>query len=298
MGLDLDVDGSFVASTLGKEWLTSSCLAGSYRDFRVDVSVADLMSNLMVDVSFIPVSSGLVQPNALAASIFYDSIPADRSQSMMTQTSSSNGIYSLHVSPNELRSGRYFVSVQCGDEDASFDVRSFLQPAAITDAEIVTVNFCPDANPMHHFIQYGVDDKVAGRNVKVSLCRSDSVTTDLVLTTKVGSPPFRETSPSLSLNGNGSAHGSVQCIDYEMCSEQLSPDRIWAGVIGSGQCGSYNITMSIVSSALCSLSRGDDTSASNVIDFEMERVFRSSCDVNGWVDYRFKVITFRLILFC
>jgi len=292
IGLDLDVDGSFAASTLGSDWLNSSCLAGSYRDFRIDVSEADLMSNLLVDVSFIPGAASLnvVQPKALSANIFYDLIPVDRSESMMSQMTSPNGIYSLHIGPNELRSGRYFVSVQCGDEDAEFDVRSFLQPAEITDKEIVTVHFCPDATPMHHFIEYGLDDKVAGRDVKISLCLPDSLSTNLVLTTKVGSPPFREMSPSLTLSGNGSTHGSIQCIEYEMCSEQLRDDKIWAGVIGSGQCGSYNITMSIVTSTSCSPSRGEVTAAPNVIDFEMERVFRSSCDVNGWVDFRLKVI--------
>ena len=124
-GLDITAEGAFHPEELHDgHWANSTCSAGSFRDLYIDVTEENAHDNLFVELVHVPDEGArkVVRLETLALMLFYEEIPSDRVTEQV-QASSPDGIYSLSINANELKKGRWFVSVRCDDlDDAAFGV--------------------------------------------------------------------------------------------------------------------------------------------------------------------------------
>lgn len=104
------------------QWVNETCTAGAFVDFYVDVDEAHTHDNLFLEVIHdAPDSQRHIRPDSLSFLLYYAEIPHHR-RSSQSVTESPDRTYSLAVNAHEIKTGRYFASVQCGAEDASFGV--------------------------------------------------------------------------------------------------------------------------------------------------------------------------------
>ena len=102
--------------------MNDTCTAGAFVDFYVDVDEAHARDNLFLEVIHdAPESQRHIRPDSISFRLYFEEIPEHR-RSSLEVTESPDRTYSLAVNAHEIEVGRYFASVQCGDEEASFGV--------------------------------------------------------------------------------------------------------------------------------------------------------------------------------
>ena len=124
-GLELTAEGAFHPAELSDGyWTNSSCSVGGYRDFYVDTEHDHAHDNLFIEAIALP-SAGAkkeVRLDSLALMVFFGEIPSERTTELVHE-SSPDSVYSILINANEMKSGRWFVSVRCGDDvDVDFGV--------------------------------------------------------------------------------------------------------------------------------------------------------------------------------
>ena len=145
-GLDIDADGSYHAVALTDGiFSNSTCSPGGYRDFYIDISEKDSENNLFMEAIYTPGygDKNDVQLTPISMHLYFNEIPFDR----VTESShelSPDGVYSLAVNANEIKVGRYFISVQCGDlDDADFGVVAMFEDSHLEDRQTQHYMICP-----------------------------------------------------------------------------------------------------------------------------------------------------------
>lgn len=152
-GLNLSADGSYQATQLTESVsVRASCRVGSFTDFYMDVEESHLHENLFMHAVYIPDASSprVVDPSALSLHVYYARIPSDRSTDWV-RMSSPDGLYSWAIDANELKVGRYFISVKCGDlADADFTIVAVYQPSDIIEHTSREFTICGKETLYHH----------------------------------------------------------------------------------------------------------------------------------------------------
>jgi len=301
-GLQLDSSGSFIAQELptnldedAHEWLNSSCIAGSYRDFFIDVTESLEHFNMFVEVIHSPSSTQPqgVRPNALSLMIFYEEIPSDRKDSGLIVDSSPDGVYSLVVNANEIQIGKYFIVVKCGDLGAGtteFGVIVMFQDAELRVGSTRTFFICPD-EILYYYVRLSGQNVSSSKSVHFTLCIPEDSSSHLTLVTRTSYPPLRAKTPMEIATGGS----NTSCVSYDVCNDALDAGNIWAGVFGSGLCGSFNISVDFETDINCTEDRGSEDNSESAIPLKLEHVDRSSCGPYQWVD--FVVSVFLIIYF-
>jgi len=87
---------------------------------------------------------------------------------------------------------------------------------------------------------------------------------------------------------------NTSCVRYDVCNDALEAGYLWAGVFGSGLCGTYNISVDLKSNLNCTQERGTIVKVDNAVSLEMESVEQSSCEPYQWVDFVVSVFCFYL----
>ena len=187
-GLDLTAEGAYHPEELHDgTWANSTCSAGTFRDFYVDTSGENAHDNLFVELVHVPNDHAkkVVRLQSLALMLFYKEIPSDRSTEQI-QASSPDGVYSLAINANELKEGRWFVSVRCDDlTDASFGVVAKFESAELHEGEPHPYFICPQET-LYHYLNVSRDAiHHHDNNVRFSLCIPDDSQAELTITTKV-----------------------------------------------------------------------------------------------------------------
>jgi len=302
-GLELDASGSFMAQELpinlgedASHWLNSSCTAGSYRDFFIDVTQALEHFNMFAEVVHTPVPSEPqgVRPNALSMMIFYEEIPSDRHDSGLIQDTSSDGVYSLVVNANEIRIGRYFIVVKCGDlaPTTDFGVIVRFDDAELREGSTRSFFICPD-EILYYYVSLSEHTVTSGESVHFTLCIPEDSLSHLTLVSRMSYPPLRAKTPmEIAIGGS-----NTSCVRYDVCNDALHEGYVWAGVFGSGQCGAYNISVDFEPGSSCTEDRGVLDNSDGAIPLELEHVERSSCGPYQWVDFVVSVCDFLFLVF-
>jgi len=130
-GLDLAADGSYQATELiDNAWKNLSCSPAGFRDFYIDATSANTHDNLFVEIVHIAENKN-VKLDALSVGMHFDVIPANRETGNIRRISP-DGVYSLAINANEIKEGRYFISVQCNNlEAANFGTLAKYETAVI-----------------------------------------------------------------------------------------------------------------------------------------------------------------------
>ena len=300
-GLALDADGSYNAVALTDGFFSNStCSPGGYRDFYIDVSEEDAENNLFMEAIYTPPGLGGikdVQLSPISLHVYFNKIPFDR-HTESSQSLSPDGVYSLVVNANEIKPGRYFISVQCGDlDDAKFAVVAKFEDSLLENRHTQHYLICPGETLYHHlnvtqneFNQYS--------HVRFTLCMPLDSLSELTMVTKIQDPPLRRSEPMVTLTANDynsldpNAHAA--CAQFEVCHDSLEIGKVWAGIFGSGLCGEYNLTATYFGGShdneTCSLEMGGaDSHAANVKSLKLEHVARASCEPYEWVDFGIKL---------
>ena len=294
-GIDLDKDGSFQAVGLTDlHWNNASCSQSGFRDFYIDATSANMEDNLFVEVVHNPTATNDVQLQKLSIHLFFNEIPADRTTNIVKRTSPT-GIYSFAVNANEIREGRYYISVKCGDfEDANFGIIAKFDSAEQQEGIIREHFICPKES-LYHFIHVNESDITDEQyNVRFTLCAPSESLSKLTLVSKVHYPPLRRTEPQKLLSpaeANQTGISDTVCVTFDVCNSALEEGKIWAGVFGSGRCGYYNMTATFFGGAnhtdeTCTPEAGGEYEEEVASPIVLEQVYRGSCKPYEWVDYK------------
>jgi len=294
-GLDLEADGSFQAVEMtDHQWKNASCSQGGFRDFYVDATAANLHDNLFVEIVHDPTEKYDVKLHSLSMHLFFNEIPADRITENVLQ-SSPDGVYPLAVNANEIKEGRYFISVKCGDfEDANFGILANFDTAELQEGIPRPYSIC-SKETLYHYLELSESDvKDKQYNVRFNLCAPSDSLSELAFVTKVNFPPLRKTEPQKLLspseaNETDITDGSV-CVTFDVCNSALGEGKIWAGVFGGGLCGKYNMTATFFGGVnytdeTCSTEMGGGSEENTASQILLEHVYRGSCKPFQWVDY-------------
>ena len=295
-GLALDADGSFNAAALSDgAFSNATCSPGGYRDFYIDASEENSHDNLFVEAIYAPRDSDVkdVKLAPISLHMYFDVIPSDR-VTESTERSSPDGVYSLAVNANEIKVGRYFVSVKCGDLDgAKFGVVAKFEGTLLEEEKTRQYSICPEET-LYHYLNVTSDEYEQGSHARFTLCMPLDSLSKLTMVTKVQHPPLRRSEPMVTLAASdynsSDTSQETACATFEVCHDFLEIGPLWAGIFGSGLCGDYNLTATYFGgnhdSDTCSRELGGTTSdGANVKALELEHVTRASCDPYEWVDF-------------
>jgi len=211
------------------------------------------------------------------------------------------------INANEIKHGRYFVSVQCGndiDGSANFAVLAKFQSAELHDGEPHAYLICPNELLYQYLDLSASDVAVDHYNVRFKMCVPPESQSSLALVTRVHYPPLRRAEPIILFDASNTNVTSLTasteifedsdgnlCSNFDVCNSALEEGKVWAGVFGAGLCGEYNITASLFGGSLadgltCETEVGGASLHDNdAIHLELEHVSRGSCDPYEWVDY-------------
>mmetsp|Transcript_27646 Transcript_27646/g.80797 ORF Transcript_27646/g.80797 Transcript_27646/m.80797 type:complete len:198 (-) Transcript_27646:12-605(-) len=155
--LSLTTRGAYAPQELQNgHWLNATCTAGAFIDFFIDVDATHIHDNLFLEVFHdAAASQRFVKPDSLRLSLFIDEIPADRKSDLWT-AHSPDRTYSLAVNAHEIVTGRYFASVQCGDEDASFGIFAEFAHAELNFSTVETSHICAN-ELLYHMVNISED---------------------------------------------------------------------------------------------------------------------------------------------
>jgi hypothetical protein len=210
------------------------------------------------------------------------------------------------VNANEIKKGRYFVSVKCGDDVdgvVNFGVLAKFQTAELHQGEPHSYLICAK-ELLYHYLDVSENDvQVEKYNVRFEICVPPKSQAILSLVTKVKYPPLRRSEPMVVMDASHAnltsaaatsvvedSEGNV-CASFEVCNNALEAGKAWAGVFGDGLCSEYNITASFFGGSLgdgetCDVEVGGASLSENrATPFELEHVTHGSCDSYEWVDY-------------
>ena len=295
-GLDLDADGSYHAVALTDGiFSNSTCSPGGYRDFYIDVSEKDSENNLFMEAIYTPGYGDTkdVQLTPISLHMYFNEIPFNRATES-TQGLSPDGVYSLAVNANEIKVGRYFISVKCGDlDDADFGVVAMFEDSHLEDRHTQHYMICP-GETLYHYLNVTSDEYDQHSHVRFTLCMPLDSLSELTMVTKVKYPPLRRSEPMVTLTANdynsSDPNAHAACAQFEVCHDSLEIGKVWAGIFGSGLCGEYNLTATYFGgshdSETCSLEMGgEDSHAASVKSLKLEHVARASCEPYEWVDF-------------
>ena len=296
VGLELSADGSYNAVELSDGiFSNSTCSPGGYRDFYIDVKDEHSEENLFVEAIYAPREGDTkdVQLTPISLYMYFNEIPFDR-VTESSQHSSPDGLYSLAVNANEIKVGRYFISVQCGDLDyADFGVVAIFEDSHLEDRHTQHYMICP-GETLYHYLNVTSDEYDQHSHVRFTLCMPLDSLSELTLVTKVRYPPLRRSEPMVKLTANdynsSDPNAHAACAQFEVCRDSLEEGRVWAGIFGSGLCGEYNLTAAYFGgshdSETCSLEMGGaEGSGSTERTLALEHVARASCEPFEWVDF-------------
>jgi hypothetical protein len=196
--------------------------------------------------------------------------------------SSPDGIYSLVVNANDLRTGTYYVVVKCGDisPTANFGIMARFEDAELEQGITRSFEICP-GEILYHYLSLSDQNVSSGLSAHFTLCVPEESLSELTLVTRMSYPPLRAKTPmEIAIGGS-----NTSCVTYDVCNDALEAGYLWAGVFGSGLCGTYNISVDLKSGLNCVEERGTTVKVDNAIPLEMESVERSSCGPYQWTDF-------------
>jgi hypothetical protein len=198
------------------------------------------------------------------------------------------------VNANEIKVGRYFISVKCGDlDDADFGVVAMFEDSHLEDRHTQHYMICP-GETLYHYLNVTSDEYDQHSHVRFTLCMPLDSLSELTMVTKVKYPPLRRSEPMVTLTANdynsSDPNAHAACAQFEVCHDSLEEGKVWAGIFGSGLCGEYNLTATYFGgshdSETCSLEMGgEDSHAASVKSLKLEHVARASCEPYEWVDF-------------
>ena len=222
--------------------------------------------------------------------VYFDEIPSDRETELYAD-SSPDGIYSYMVNANEIKEGRYYVSIQCSElDDADIAVLAKFEPSHLYDGKSEHFMICPKET-LYHYINLTKDESESKyKHVNFRLCIPYDSMSNLALVTKVHHPPLRRAEPMKLLDAsrkNASDNPLAPiCVDFDVCHDALESGHVWAGVFGSGLCGDYNLTATVFTSSTCTPEKGTQSAhGAEAHHLKLEHVVRGSCEPYEWVDY-------------
>jgi len=259
------------------------CYANAYSDFHIGID-NDVPCNVLIEVE--DLSPNLVT-DSLSLWLYNGSIPEDR-WSERRSLYSSNKIWSISLSSNELTNGDFFLSVKCASEDVRFRAIYHEIPATMESDVWVESQVCP-GDWVHHFYDissYQASGDLIHANMQFEVhLHVGSLYYKLQPMDPVTelTPPFRTAMVTDEL-----VH-----FDTSFCNVEDFPmvHKYYLSIRGGSECAYYSIRPRLVLGE-CTNEFDHDTaldSLDSVPRLQLGKHMGGTCQANSYLDYSFVI---------
>jgi hypothetical protein len=146
------VDGSFgntadIQQLHSEVELRSTCSAGAYQDFFVEIDAEHEHDNLIFEVTDIDATTEGLAPTALDVRGYDngETPTANNHQSTRgSDNSGTSGVYSVAISSHDMKAGIYYISVGCRTSMIRFKIVAILLKSELTVGTVTHGEVCPD----------------------------------------------------------------------------------------------------------------------------------------------------------
>ena len=216
------VKGTYKAEILPTHvWHPGYCqAAGVYLDFYIDVNEAHADDNLFIELVGEHFNeTRAILPNGVELRIYYDRIPIDR-KSEWKSLWTTDGEFSVALNSRDLRKGRYYISVKCGDilggGDLPFHFGLFAEfiHAEVTPGHPDLGDICRN-ELLYHYLPVTEDEVMERKDVEFTVCTPEGADSQLTILSKVHLPPIRIAAPMKHVNRGGG------CSSFKVCNSEL-----------------------------------------------------------------------------